>query len=164
MLPELPFYEELNVLETNHAFREYAMSYKVEIIENKDLIKQLEASKSIIKVLFNNLLNETKGFKNQITLKVTLEKYKLIREIEFRPVYFDSTKTTINCKFSLENAFWEIFYRIDNWINEGSGWIVELIESQYINVSTYRPLSGNFYVKLPVKLRSSEKGQHQHQK
>ena len=26
----------------------------------------------------------------------------------------------------------------DNWINEGSGWIVELIESQYINISTYQ--------------------------
>ena len=30
---------------------------------------------------------------------------------------------------------------LDNWINEGSGWIVESIESQYINISTYRPLS-----------------------
>ena len=49
-------------------------------------------------------------------------------------------------------------YRIDNWINEGSGWIVELIESQYINISTYRPLSGSSYVKLPAELRSSKKG------
>ena len=30
---------------------------------------------------------------------------------------------------------------IDVWINNGSGWIIELIESQYINISTYRPLS-----------------------
>ena len=64
----------------------------------------------------------------------------------------------INHKFSLENAFQEILYRIDNWINEGSGWIVELIESQYINVSTYKPLSGRLYVKLPAELRSSRKG------
>ena len=49
-------------------------------------------------------------------------------------------------------------YKNDNWINEGSGWIVELIESQYINISTYRPLSGSSYIKLPVKLRSSKKG------
>ena len=28
----------------------------------------------------------------------------------------------INHKFSLENAFQETLYRIDNWINEGSGW------------------------------------------
>ena len=45
-------------------------------------------------------------------------------------------------------------FRIDNWINEGSGWIVELIKSQYINISTYRLLSGSSYVKLPAELRS----------
>ena len=39
------------------------MSYKVEIIERKDPIVQLQASKSSIKDLFNDLLNETKGFK-----------------------------------------------------------------------------------------------------
>ena len=70
LLSELPFYEELNVIKTNHAFRGYAMSYKVEIIEKKDPIKQLEASKSSIKDLFSDLLNETKGFKYQITLTV----------------------------------------------------------------------------------------------
>ena len=39
LLSELPFYEELNVIKTNHAFRGYAMSYRVEIIEKKDPIK-----------------------------------------------------------------------------------------------------------------------------
>ena len=63
MLYELPFYEELNVIKTNHVFRGYAMSYKVEIIEKKDRIKQLEVSKSSIKDFFSNLLNETKSFK-----------------------------------------------------------------------------------------------------
>ena len=79
--------------------------------------------------------------------------------MEFSPVYFNSaTKTVINHKFSLENAFQEILYRIDNWINEGSGWIVELIQSQCIKISTDRPLSGSSYVQLPVELRSSKKG------
>ena len=64
----------------------------------------------------------------------------------------------INHKFSLENAFQEVFCTIDNWINEGYGWIIELIKSQYINISTYRPLSGNSHVKLPAELRSSKKG------
>ena len=34
-LAELPFYEQLRVIKTNHAFRGYAMPYKVEIIEKK---------------------------------------------------------------------------------------------------------------------------------
>ena len=82
------------------------MSYKVEIIERKDPTVQLEASKSSIKDLFSDLLNETKGFKYQITVKVLLKKYKLNGEIEFAPVYFNSvTKTVISHRFRLENSF-----------------------------------------------------------
>ena len=43
LLSELPFYDELNVIKTNYAFRGYAMSYKVELIENKGPTEQLEA-------------------------------------------------------------------------------------------------------------------------
>ena len=50
------------------------MSYKIRIIEGKDSIVQWEASKSSIKDLFNDLLNETKRFKYQITVKVLLKK------------------------------------------------------------------------------------------
>ena len=109
--------------------------------------------------MFNDLLNETEGFKYQITVKVLLKKYKLNGEIEFAPVYFNSvTKTVINHRFKLENYFEEILYMIDVWINNGSGWIIELIESQYINISTYRPLSGSSYMDLPVESKSPRKG------
>ena len=67
---ELLFHEQLSVIKTNHAFRGYAMSYKVEIIEKKDPVVQLEASKSSIKDLFSDLLNKLKGFKYQITVKL----------------------------------------------------------------------------------------------
>ena len=76
------------------------MSYKIKIVERKVWIVQLRANKSSIKDLFTNLLNETKGFKYQITLKVLLKRYKLNEEIEFAPVYFNSlTKTVINHRF-----------------------------------------------------------------
>ena len=82
------------------------MSYKIEIVEKKDPIVQLEASKSSIKDLFSNLLNETKGFKYQITVKILLKKYKPNEEIEFAPVYSNSvTKLVINNKFRLEKSF-----------------------------------------------------------
>ena len=83
-----------------------------------------------------------------------LKKYKSIGEIEFRAVYFNSTtKTVINHKFSPENAFQKFLCRTDNWINEVSGCIVELIESQYINISIYKRLSASPHVKLPAVLR-----------
>ena len=39
-------------------FKIYARSYKVEIIDSKDPLAQLESSKSSIKDLFKNHLNE----------------------------------------------------------------------------------------------------------
>ena len=155
LLSELPFYEELSIIKTNNAFRGYTISFKVQIIEKKDPINQLEVSKSSIKDLFRDLLNETKHLRYQITLNILSKKYKPNGEIEFRPVYFNSTT---NHRFRLENSFQEILYQTDDWINEGSGWIVESIESQYINILTYRPLSGCSYVELPVTLRSPRKG------
>ena len=68
-----PLAEQLSVIKTDQAFKGYAMSYKVEIIEKKDPIVQLEASKLSIKNLFSDLLNETKGFKYQITVEVLLK-------------------------------------------------------------------------------------------
>ena len=64
----------------------------------------------------------------------------------------------LNHKFGLDKSFQAVLYRIDNWINERFGWIVELIESQYISISTCRPLSGSSYIKLPAELKSSKKG------
>ena len=52
------------------------MSFKVETIERKDPINQLEVSKWSIKDLLRDLLNETKGLKYQTTLKVVLKKKK----------------------------------------------------------------------------------------
>ena len=63
----------------------------------------------------------------------------------------------INYQFDLDKSFQEILYRIGNWINEGSGWIAETIKSQYINISTYRPLIGISYMKLPIELISPKK-------
>ena len=91
----------------------YGRSYKFEIIDSKDPLARLEASKSSIEDLFQNLLNEMKGFKYQITVTVLLFKHKENVDIEYAPVYFNSaTKTVINSdKYELGKSFQEILYR-----------------------------------------------------
>ena len=61
----------------------------------------------------------------------------------------------INHKFDLEKSFPEILHSIERWINEESGWIIESIDSQFINISTFRTSSGSSYIKLPVEFRNS---------
>ena len=76
LLKELPFYDELCVVKNKTAFSGYAESYKIEIIDKRDVIVQLKTSELSIIELFKNLLNELKGFKYQITLAVLLRKVK----------------------------------------------------------------------------------------
>ena len=64
LLHEVPFYDELSVVEISKAFKTYARSYKVEIIEPKNPLAQLKASKSSIEDLLKDHSNEMKGFKS----------------------------------------------------------------------------------------------------
>ena len=52
LLQELPFYDELSIIKNNNnnAFSEYARSYKVEIVDKKDPLVQLEVSKQVLKI------------------------------------------------------------------------------------------------------------------
>ena len=72
LLHELPFYNEIGVVEISKAFKGYGKSYKIEIIIFNDPLAQLETSKSTIEDFFKDLSNEMKGFKYQITIKILL--------------------------------------------------------------------------------------------
>ena len=89
-----------------------------------------------------------------------LSKIKTDGSVEYSSVYFNSTTTAMinSDEFGLDQSFQEILYRIDNWIDQGSGWIVKSIEGFYLNVSSYSPLIGSTYIELPDKLKTSRKG------
>ena len=76
-------------------------------------------------------------------------------ETEFTSVYFNSTtKTVINSdKYMRDRSFQEILYQIDNWINEGTGSVIESISGEYMNIFIYSP-----NIELPNKLKNSVKG------
>ena len=90
---------------------------------------------------------------------VLLSKVKNSDLVEYSPVYFNSlAKTVIGDKFKLDQCFNEIIYRLQNWISHGSGWIVEEIISQYLNLSSYLPLNASTYLEFPAELRHPMKG------
>ena len=158
LMKKLSFYKDLSVEETSKAFKRYAKSYRVEIVDKKDPMIQLYSSKVHITELFGELLSEMKGFKYQITLFVTLKKGKLDGTVEYVAVYLNSfVKTVFNYDFdeSIDKSFSEILFRLDNWINEGSGWVIERVNDQYLNISQYAPLVGSSFIELAGELRNS---------
>ena len=73
---------------------------------------------------------------------VFLREHKKGRDVGFAPVYFNSTtKTVINSdKYLLQKYVQKLLYKIENWINEGFGWVIESTDAEYMNISIYRPL------------------------
>ena len=47
---------------------------------------------------------------------------------------------------------------IEVWISEGSGWTIDRVDNNYINVVNYKPLNGSSYIELPTELKNSAKG------
>ena len=164
LLNELPFYNSLRVKKLAETFKRYAKSYSIEIIDKKDPMVQLYSSKPCIGDLFKVLLYEMKRFKYQITLHVTLKKNKLkdkTKYTEYAGVYLNSfVKIVINENFEdgIDKSFEEILYRLDNRINKESGWIIELLNSQYLNIPTYIPFLGSIFIELPKELNNPKKG------
>ena len=89
LLHERSFYDNLSIVKISKAFKRSARSYRVETLDSKDPLTQLEVSRSSVKDLFKDLLDEIKGFKYQITVKVLLSLHKENRDIEFASVYFN---------------------------------------------------------------------------
>ena len=159
LLRELPFYDDINISRKERAFRGYAETYKVEIINNRNLSDLLSVIKNSIKNLFDELLREKRGFKYIISVKITLKKRINDNEFDLKTLYFNSLiKTVINRRYHLNDSFEEILNLLDIWINEVSGWIIDKIEGSYINVANYEPLSGSSYIPLPKALNNSMKG------
>ena len=106
-----------------------------------------------------------KGFKFIITLEVTFEKNTFdskTGKYEFihKTAYFNSKAKTITNTNEIESELYtsqqEILGIIEVWISEGSGWTIDRVDKNEINVN-YKPLNGSSYTDLPTELKNSAK-------
>ena len=58
----------------------------------------------------------------------------------------------------LDKSFQKILYGVDNWIIEGSSWVIASINAEYVTISACSSLSGSTYIELLCGLRISMKG------
>ena len=108
-----------------------------------------------------------KGFKFIETLEVTFEKdtfdSKTGKRISiYKTAFFNGKAKTItkvdDIEPELNMSRQEILNVIDKWVSEGSGWVIDRIDSHYLNVTLYKPLNGSSYIELPTELRNPKKG------
>ena len=114
-----------------------------------------------------DLLKTMKRFKFIETLEVTFEKdtidSKTGKRVSIYKTAFFNGKAKIVTKVDdlgpeLNMPRQEILNVIDKWVSEGSGWVIDRIDSHYINVTLYKLLNGSSYIELPTELRNPKKG------
>ena len=143
------------------ALKNYARSYEINVKFNKGPLRQLHSTRSAVKHQINTLLNEMKGLKIVETLKITFRKVSGDETIE-KNAYFNSTvqtiinETQINKALQLSKQI--ILNKNAQWVSEGSGWIIESVNSHYLNIVKYKPMKGSSYIKLPTEFQNGKKG------
>ena len=150
---------------TNRAIEGFTKSFEVSIKSKKrpcGTITKHQKDNSLRAKTEKKLLNEEKGFKFVETLKVTFEKTTSKDQATIRTAYFRSNASTIinenEIAEEIEISKQQIMNTVAQWISESSGWIIESLDSHYINIIKYNPLKGSSYIKLPQELKNSAKG------
>lgn len=133
-------------------------SFEVQIVNASDPLIQLKRTQNVIS---HKELQETKGFKFNHTLEIPFTKIS-DGEIIHKTAFINSKALFITNQIdvfeTLENSSEKIINSIANWISEGSGWTIESIDKNYINIVKYKPLNGSSYIYLPIELENSAKG------
>ena len=143
----LPHFDDVGILRKQYAFRNYAGTYEVDVMETKSLDDSLFLAKKSIIDFFRELLEEKKGFKYILSTKITFKKWNnATKSHDIDTIYCNSDPTTVtNQIFNLNSAYEILKHRVEFYSNEGSGWIIDKIEDIWINIANYDPLAGSSY-------------------
>ena len=154
------------IKELNRALKGHAKSYGIELQDNLNPLNHFTKTLVLAESHLEDLLKTMKGFKFIETLEVTFEKEtidsKTGERVSIYKTFFNGKAKTITKVNDIEHELsisrQEILNVINKWVSEGSGWVIDRIDSHYINVTTYRPLNGSSYIELPTNLGSPKKG------
>ena len=156
-----------NIKELNRALKGHAKSYGIELQDNLNPLNHFTKTRALIESHLENLLKDMKGFKFIETLEVMFEKDTIDSKTGkhlsiYKMTFFNGKAKTItkvdDIEPELNMSRQEILNMIDKWVSEGLRWVIDRIDSHYINVTTYTPLYGSSYIELPTELKNPKKG------
>ena len=155
------------IKELNRALKGHAKSYEIELQDNLNPLNHFTKTRPQTESHLQDLLKTMKGFKFIETLELTFEKDTIDsktgkRVSIYKTAFFNGKAKTItkvdDIEPELNMSRQEILNVIDKWVSEGSGWVIDRIDSHYLNVTLYKPLNGSSYIELPTELRNPKKG------
>ena len=154
------------IKELNRALKRHAKSYEIELQDNLNPLNHFTKTRPLTESHPEDLLKTMKGFKFIETLEVTFEKDTIDSKTGkcvsiYKTAFFNGKAKPItkvdDIEPELNKSRQEILNTIDKWVSGGSGWVIDRINSHYINVTLYKPLNGSSYIELPTELRNPRK-------
>ena len=136
------------IKELNRALKGHAKYYEIELQDNLNPLNHFTKTRPQTESHLEDLLKTMKGFKFIETLEVTFEKdtidSKTGKCVSIYKTAFFNGKAKIVTKVDdlepeLNMSRQEILNTIDKWVSEGSGWVIDRIDSHYISVTLIKP-------------------------
>ena len=127
------------IKELNQSLKGNAKSYEIELQYNLNLLNHFTKTRPLTESHLEDLLKTMKGFKFIETLEVTFEKdtidSKTGKRVSIYKTAFVNGKAKTITKVDdiepeLDMSRQEILNVIDKWVSEGSGWVIDRIDSQ----------------------------------
>ena len=126
------------IKELSQALKGHAKSYGIELQDNFNLLNHFKKTRPSIESDLEDLLKTMKGFKFIETLEVTFEKQTINSKTGecvsiYKTVFFNGKAKTITKTNDIEQELSmsreEMPNMIDKWVSEGSGWVIDRIDS-----------------------------------
>ena len=151
------FLNEKNVkIKRELAFKDFASTYNVEILNSFNPELQLKDTESAIKSKLIELLTQLEGFKFVTTLVLVFKKIESEDKTRYDNFYLSSKAEIIinesDINYVLQSIYIAIITNIQKSLGKGSGWIIDSVIDHSISISKYNPLAGSSYIKLLKEL------------
>ena len=150
---------EFKIEEKEMAMKGYLKSYRINGVSGYDPKKFISSIKS--KVL-DFIKQQKKPIKLKFLFMCTFQKENpATGQIDISTGYFHSLVETITESSDLSDILNTmtgiILEKVQQFQNEGSGWVFDNIESFDINIDPFEPLSGSSYISLPKNLEDKSR-------
>ena len=121
----------------------------------------LEGMRQRIREKLTEAIFALDGFKFQLALKVSLRKQGADGTEEFTdPVLRQKQKAHFfqasEIKATLDEAIFHLLKLLEKWTQRGSGWVVDQVQTLWLDIARYQPLRGSSYIPLPTAVRSKK--------
>ena len=144
------------IAKCSHAYKGYASSYNVEILNSYNPEIQLKDTEYAIENKIIDLFTELKDLKFMTTLALEFKQIENNHKAKYDIFYLNSKAETIINQNDIDGVFESVYTiiisNIQKSIRKGLGWIVDSVIDHSIDISNGKPLAGSSYTKLPNEL------------